>query len=172
MTPGNAPRIRPPEKKASRTPGAYVLLFRLPRCDRLTIGRLGTFDLFPGSYAYVGSAMGGLEARVGRHLRGGAKKHWHIDHLIERGRDRSAFMIPSGRDIECELAGTIAELPGATSPIGGFGSSDCRCGSHLFLLEQGSLEMLQAHLFGRGAMLVTIDDLGSRTIDRGGPQTT
>jgi Uri superfamily endonuclease len=132
-----------------------VLLFRLPRCYALTIGRLGTFDLVPGRYAYVGSAMAGLEARVGRHLRGGGKKHWHIDHLFEQASDRTAYLIPSNSDIECALAEMIRELPGATMPIKGFGSSDCRCGSHLFLLQQGAFEAFRARMTDKGAKIVS-----------------
>jgi Uri superfamily endonuclease len=135
-----------------------VLLFRLPRCDALTIGRLGTFDLAPGIYAYVGSALGGLEARVGRHLRGGAKKHWHIDYLIGHGCDRSAYMVVSDRDIECELSRSIAGLPGATMPVRGFGSSDCHCSTHLFCLEPRTMELFRAQMGERGAQLATLNN--------------
>ena len=40
--------------------GTYVLLALLPRMKRLEIGRLGTYDIIPGFYAYVGSAFGPL----------------------------------------------------------------------------------------------------------------
>ena len=49
--------------------GTYVLIASLAQMKRLEIGRLGTFDIKPGFYAYVGSAFGagGLRARIGHH---------------------------------------------------------------------------------------------------------
>ena len=38
--------------------GTYILLLMLSQTSRLEIGRLGTFDLVPGNYAYVRSAFG------------------------------------------------------------------------------------------------------------------
>jgi len=98
------------------------------------IGKLGVFDLEAGRYAYVGSALNGLEARTRRHLTGQGKKRWHIDHLMAVAEEREALLIPSEVDIECSLAGRLRSLPGASEPITGFGSSDCRCRSHLFFL--------------------------------------
>ena len=89
--------------------------------------------------------------------------------MIERGYDRRAYLIPSAQDIECVLAGTIAQLPAVTTPIRGFGSSDCRCGSHLFLLEQESVEMFRVRMADRGARLVTINDIGPPAIEAGAP---
>ena len=64
----------------NRNPGIYVLLIELTRCRRIRIGHLGVTEFQPGFYAYVGSAMGGLTARVARHLRPLCRKrpHWHI----------------------------------------------------------------------------------------------
>jgi Uri superfamily endonuclease len=52
---------------------------------RLSVGRLGEFDLVPGFYAYVGSAfgLGGLRARIGHHPESTAEPHWHIDYLLK-----------------------------------------------------------------------------------------
>ncbi len=51
---------------------------------RLEIGRLGSFNIIPGFYAYVGSAFGpgGLRARIRHHLESVAQPHWHIDYLL------------------------------------------------------------------------------------------
>ena len=44
----------------------------------------------------------------------------------------TAIAIRPGTDRrECETATTVAGLPGGTRPVPGFGSSDCRCRSHL-----------------------------------------
>ena len=48
--------------------GTYVLIVSVTQMKRLEIGRLGTFDVVPGFYAYVGSAFGagGLRTRMAR----------------------------------------------------------------------------------------------------------
>ena len=120
--------------RPGRMPGAYLILFRLEERRTVTIGRLGTFEVEAGWYAYAGSALNGLKARTERHLRACGKKRWHIDHLLPHAVERVAFLIPSERDIECQLARVIHDLGGTRTPIPGFGSSDCRCISHLFLL--------------------------------------
>lgn len=96
---------------------------------------MGTFDLEAGTYAYVGSAMSGLEARTRRHLEGGGRKRWHIDYLMGLAEDKEALLFPSPVDIECDLAARLRSLPGTSEPLAGFGSSDCRCRSHLFRLD-------------------------------------
>jgi Uri superfamily endonuclease len=54
-----------PDKK-----GTYILIASILQMKRLKIGRLGTYDLLPGFYAYVGSAFGpgGIRARIHHHL--------------------------------------------------------------------------------------------------------
>jgi Uri superfamily endonuclease len=110
------------------------------------VGRLGTFDLEAGTYAYVGSAMNGLEARTRRHLEGGRRKRWHIDYLMGLAKDKEALLFPSPIDIECDLAGRLRSLPGTSEPLAGFGSSDCRCRSHLFRLDPQAYYVLKQAL--------------------------
>lgn len=57
---------------AEAEPGTYALLLKLDKQERITVGKLGTFDLPAGYYLYVGSALGpgGLRARLTRHRRG------------------------------------------------------------------------------------------------------
>ncbi len=113
------------------TKGAYQLLFALDREQTITIGKLGTF-LFPaGCYVYTGSAMNGTEARIRRHLSDSKKLRWHIDFLLEHARIiRYAIREASMRE-ECELNARTLAMPGASIPVKGFGSSDCRCVAHL-----------------------------------------
>jgi len=72
-------RMELPEAK-----GTYVLIAFAGQMKRLEIGRLGTFAIVPGFYAYVGSAFGsgGLRARIGHHLESTTAPHWHIDYLF------------------------------------------------------------------------------------------
>lgn len=109
--------------------GTYALLVQVPYDLAINIGELGTLNLKAGYYAYVGSALGGIEARVGRHLRGEKKIHWHIDYLLTRARSVDIVVAQSEEKKECAVA---CELAKNLANIRGFGSSDCKCGSHLF----------------------------------------
>jgi Uri superfamily endonuclease len=115
--------------------GAYCLLIRLDRDTEATIGRLGRFRFPKGYYVYCGSALRNLAARVARHGRRQKALHWHVDHLLALPEARLiAFLpYPSSRREECKINQEIQRQPGATMPVPGFGSSDCRsgCSAHL-----------------------------------------
>jgi len=125
--------MRPPGEAPSGPgdSGAYHLLIRLSRPLRMRVGRLGVVGFPAGWYVYTGSAMRGLRARVARHRRRRKRLHWHVDYLLRRGRIVEVIVRPSRRREECRLNARVAALPGATMPVPGFGSSDCRCVSHL-----------------------------------------
>jgi Uri superfamily endonuclease len=109
--------------------GTYALLIHVPYDLSLSVGELGRVDFRNGYYAYIGSALGGLEARVGRHFREEKKIRWHIDHLLLHARAVDVVVARSEERKECKVAEELAKkLPS----IRGFGSSDCRCESHLF----------------------------------------
>lgn len=113
------------------TPGAYALLMELDPDAIIPVGRLGTFEFPAGWYVYVGSALGGLDRRLRRHLRPSAIRHWHVDYLRAEAPIREIHVFPGRVRRECELARAIVALPGASIPVAGFGASDCRCRSHL-----------------------------------------
>jgi len=119
------------------------LLIRLARRVVIEPGALGRLDLPAGHYVYVGSAMGGLKARVRRHLRRagrvGGTRHWHVDSLLERVGRRAvrALPIPSRRRLECALARDVARRTDGAVP--GFGCTDCRCPSHLLHFREDPL---------------------------------
>jgi len=109
--------------------GTYTIILHVPYDIALSIGELGRVEFGAGYYAYVGSALGGLERRVGRHLRTEKRVHWHIDHLMLHARAVDVVVAECDEKKECEVAaGLSKELKG----IRGFGSSDCACDSHLF----------------------------------------
>ena len=116
-----------------RPPGSYILFLRLPRSKRIKVGKLGMVCFPAGLYAYVGSALGGWEARVNRHLVGGGRTHWHIDYLRAEARIEGAIVFESSKRLECVINEAIAEASLTVAP--GFGSSDCDCLSHLHLLR-------------------------------------
>ncbi len=126
------------DEPLSRGPGAYLLFVDLAAPLVLDIPRLGEPTLATGRYAYGGSAHGpgGLRARIGRHLRRDKAQHWHVDRLTAAGRVVQVRAVPGGR--ECDLVRDLLELPGASVPVPGFGSSDCRaCPAHLVALPTG-----------------------------------
>lgn len=111
--------------------GTYLLGLRLSCDHELWIGRLGTFAFPAGWYAYTGSALGGLRARLRRHLRQTKALRWHIDYLLARAEPCEVWFVISPRRLECQWASMLATLPGAAIPVARFGASDCRCPAHL-----------------------------------------
>jgi Uri superfamily endonuclease len=108
--------------------GSYVLLFEI---EKPVSTRLGTFE---GVYCYVGSAFGpgGLRARVSRHLRPEKPHQWHIDDLTTSAHFVPMAVYVTDERVECALA---ARLAGIFDGHAGFGSSDCRCPTHLFTID-------------------------------------
>jgi Uri superfamily endonuclease len=117
--------------------GSYILVLHLARSARLKVGALGIFDFRAGWYLYTGSALGpgGLAARAGRHLRGGARVRWHVDYLRDKADALEVWVALGRRRRECAWARRIARLPGARAVAPGFGASDCACEAHLFLVR-------------------------------------
>ncbi len=109
--------------------GVYVLFLHVPFSMPAVIGGLGRLEFRGGYYAYVGSAMGGLEQRIGRHLQREKALHWHIDYLLLRALPYDVVVAETGERKECELAAKLMER---FPCMEGFGSSDCKCRSHLF----------------------------------------
>lgn len=124
--------------------GVYTLVLGITEDLSLRVGALGVMEFPTGLYAYTGSALGvgGLDARISRHLRRAKKVFWHIDHLTSGwGVGVLAFVkAEARRRMECEVNGAIFSRLGAT-PFSGFGSSDCRasCLGHLLGLGDMSL---------------------------------
>ncbi len=131
------------DEPVSSGPGAYVLLIELTAPLALDIAGLPRAWLAPERYAYCGSAYGpgGLKARIGRHLRQGKAQRWHVDRLSAAGRVVDVRAVPGGR--ECDLLARVLDMPGASVPVPGFGSSDCRrCPAHLVALPpHGGLDL-------------------------------
>ena len=121
------------------------MLLKLDKQEKITVGKLGTFDFPAGYYLYVGSALGpgGLQARLAHHRRDsespsqsssrqmGKKLHWHIDYLLQRAQLIEVWSVVSEERLECKWGEVARRLSGAQVPVRGFGSSDCRCLAHL-----------------------------------------
>ena len=112
-------------------PGTYTLIISVlePLC--LKIGRLGAYEFPPGYYIYAGSALRGMDSRLKRHLRSDKRLHWHIDYLLLRAKIIQIWYTSGNAKLECVWNSIVAGLPGAIPLVPGFGSSDCRCRTHL-----------------------------------------
>jgi Uri superfamily endonuclease len=125
--------------------GIYTIIIELDKAMDVPVGTRRRYYFQKGYYAYVGSALSGLEQRVRRHLSPMKKHHWHIDYLLERARIQNIIYAETGAKKECALANALFQrLPA----VAGFGCSDCRCQSHLFFCpEWQALENLIINAF-------------------------
>jgi Uri superfamily endonuclease len=116
--------------------GTYILFLRVDHEFSTQVGALGWLDFKCGIYAYVGSAFGpgGLRARLGHHLSPEHGNHWHIDYLSQKADVDEIWYTCDPARREHEWAEAFAGQPGSSSPISGFGASDCQCSTHLFHL--------------------------------------
>jgi len=126
----------------TRRSGTYVLVLELPEGFQGPVGALGSKHLNPGLYAYVGSARGGLDQRLSRHLSKEKCMRWHIDRLTVVAQHKKAYEFQEGKMSECELAEWLITNDAVPS-LKGFGCSDCACDTHLFSIDHRCCEKLQ-----------------------------
>ena len=127
--------------------GSYILLMELPEEQRITVGRWKTIHFPSSHYAYVGSAMSGIESRLKRHLRPDKKLHWHIDYLLRKASIKDIVICKTGDRVECTIA---QALDSNLDCIPGFGCGDCKCHSHLFFSAEGMKPKVMAILNSLG----------------------
>ena len=127
--------------------GSYILLIELKENMIIKIGKLRDIRFKKGFYAYIGSALKGLEQRINRHFRSNKKKYWHIDYLLNYGKIVNVFYNESNIKEECNF---VKKFEKNLIFIPNFGCSDCNCKSHLFYGSKiqiiniiNSLEMFQ-----------------------------
>jgi Uri superfamily endonuclease len=80
---------------------------------------------------YTGSAKNGLKSRIERHLRKNKKHFWHIDYFLKYGKVVDIYLYPENEKTECEINQRALALNNAKLIMPKFGSSDCRCSTHL-----------------------------------------
>ena len=120
--------------------GSYGLWLELKEPSTLGIGKLGVFYFPAGHYFYFGSALcsGGIKARLGRHLMGGEKVHWHIDWFKPVAKVRGYFYeLGEAKARECLWSRALTEREGRVIARG-FGASDCTesCKAHFVYLGE------------------------------------
>lgn len=110
--------------------GIYILLIKIKKNLKIKIGSLGVIEFNKGCYAYVGSSQNNLIKRVHRHYSNNKKIHWHIDYLLNNDKAviKSVYCKELSKEWECRIA---KELSDKGEIVQGFGSSDCKCSSHL-----------------------------------------
>lgn len=120
--------------------GTYCLLLYADSIHNIKVGALGKLNIKKGYYVYIGSAFGpgGLKARIGRHLKKSKKLRWHIDYLRKVTEIIDIKYSTEKNRLECQWAANFAENGGIT-PFKGFGSSDCKCYSHLFFFSKADI---------------------------------
>ena len=139
-------------------PGTSVLVLRLSSPVAITVGQLGCFEFPAGWYAYAGSAQGpgGLGARLSRHVRSPKTLHWHIDYLRTHAAPVEIWHVGGGGKRECAWANALSRLPAASLPVPRFGSSDCRCPTHLVHFAAPPGAAVFADLVGERVSVVTL----------------
>jgi Uri superfamily endonuclease len=128
--------------------GVYLLVLKLKKNLRLSAGKLPETSFKPGTYIYVGRSRLSLQGRFRRHLRKEKKLFWHIDYLLQKAAVEEVWI---KRDFfnECQTAAEVKNFwRNSLFPQRNFGSSDCRCTSHLVYLARNSenLESLRKKL--------------------------
>lgn len=97
---------------------------------KIRIGKLGPLVFARGLYFYMDRALNGLEKRINRHLRKRKRHFWHIDYLLEYSEILGIiYVFTSHGENECKIASHLGKR---FKSIENFGSSDCKCRSHLF----------------------------------------
>jgi len=135
MDPAPSSPALPPPLAALGDAGAYIFLMWNDHDRTIPVGALGELFFPRGIYAYAGSALRNLPHRLARHARRDKPLKWHVDHLSTRFAPLGAVAVETARRLECDLAAALGRA--ALRAFPGFGCSDCRCASHLFLLARG-----------------------------------
>lgn len=118
---------------ARPAPTTYQLMIEVAAPVRIAIGRLGSYDFPAGRYVYTGSAKGGVDARLRRHLRRDKRLHWHVDYLLAAP---GVSVVATHRSAAGECA--LNQRTAGRILVPGFGASDCRAGCGRHLKWQGS----------------------------------
>lgn len=134
--------------------GTYAVFMSFDGDVNADVGSLGPVVLKSGEYCYVGSAMGGLDQRIERHLSKNKSMHWHIDRLTVAADRMEVYESFPDYVQECRLS-SMAREAGCVPVLKGFGCSDCRCETHLFMTDRVSKRRFIA-----SAGLVTYDKSG------------
>lgn len=120
--------------------GVYCLILHLKNKSSVQIRHKRV--LFPkGYYCYIGSALNNLQKRIERHRSKNKKKHWHIDYFLEKAKIIDVKTITTNKRLECWLSDRIKKLK-SQAVTKKFGSTDCRCETHLHYFQKNPIKEL------------------------------
>ena len=108
---------------------------------RISAGKLKQTEFEPGIYLYIGSARNGLSGRIARHLRKKKKIFWHIDYFLQKAKIKEIWVRNNYFDECLALSEAKNLLKNSRFPLKKFGSSDCRCPSHLISLLKNEVDL-------------------------------
>ncbi len=111
----------------------YILWIAIDKDIQTKIGSLGRVNFKKGIYLYMGSAKKNFKARIKRHLVKKKKLFWHIDYLLSSNFAKIKHIWATNKDKECRIAQFLYKK--GYSFINKFGSSDCKCPSHMFFIK-------------------------------------
>ena len=135
----NIPIDMEPVKYAEEDSGVYMVVVKLEEDKTIVTGKLQFSKYKSGYYVYAGSAKVNLVKRIKRHRNKNKKTfHWHIDYLTAVADEIKTFGIYTNRFSECDIAKGLSDIGG--SRIHGFGSSDCKCTSHLYYFKENPVK--------------------------------
>ncbi len=140
--------------------GFYQLVIVLRKRRNISVGHDGRFSFPAGYYVYTGSAKRGLESRIARHLRRLKKMRWHVDYLLRYGRITAVKRYGNSQS-KFELSRKVESLPGSRVIVPGFGSSDCKCSTHLLYFERSPVRALNT-----GSSALSSTGQRGRAVDR------
>lgn len=111
----------------------YAVYLEVSNLCKLQVGKLGEFEFPKGTYIYVGSAKRNIEARVNRHLKIEKPKRWHFDYLRPFGEVTKVLTFTNDLS-ECKRYEKMKWDHKGITVAKGFGSSDCKCETHLIYI--------------------------------------
>lgn len=115
--------------------GIYILEILVDQHLNIQHNKFSGSNFNKGYYYYVGSAQRNISKRIERHLRKFKNIHWHIDYLTTAKHSviKNVYIIYDlDKNHECTLVKKLIEESNLSTPVKGFGNSDCsQCKSHL-----------------------------------------
>ena len=124
-----------PEVKPS---GVYYIVLWNDKDRIIKCGSPGEVEFIKGYYVYCGSGRNNLFKRIEHHRKKTKKKHWHMDYITAEMKIAADIPVITDEYTECDLAEILLQNSG--EPVTNFGSTDCRCGSHLHYFRDNPLE--------------------------------
>ena len=134
----------------------YLLIVKVTRNARISVGRLEDTEFKRGLYLYIGSAKRGLDKRIARHLTKQKKLHWHIDYILSSEQISVLEVWTKEANEECAIAHMVSNIHETEIVRKGIGSSDCKCFTH-FCFFNGKLLKIHDRLTKWGFKRQAVD---------------